>query len=55
MGEHIGRYSGVIEALVSAGLMVYGNDYRGRGRTAPAATGESKNAAREGGSSYRRR
>ena len=34
MGEHIGRYSELIEALVSAGLIVYGNDHRGHGRTA---------------------
>jgi len=38
MGEHIGRYVGTIEALVSAGLTVYGNDHRGHGRTAPSAT-----------------
>ena len=37
MGEHIGRYAGVIEALVSAGFRVYGNDHRGHGRTAPSA------------------
>lgn len=34
MGEHIGRYVGTIEALVSAGLTVYGSDHRGHGRTA---------------------
>lgn len=34
MGEHIGRYSGLIQALVHAGLVVYGNDHRGHGRTA---------------------
>jgi alpha-beta hydrolase superfamily lysophospholipase len=33
MGEHIGRYIGLIEVLVSAGLTVYGNDHRGHGRT----------------------
>jgi len=38
MGEHIGRYRGLIEALVSAGLTVYGNDHRGHGRTAPSST-----------------
>ena len=38
MGEHIGRYVGTIEVLVSAGLTVYGNDHRGHGRTAPSAT-----------------
>src|SRR5262249_5829900 len=37
MGEHIGRYRGLIEVLVSAGLTVYGNDHRGHGRTAPSA------------------
>jgi len=29
MGEHIGRYVGLIEVLVGAGLTVYGNDHRG--------------------------
>jgi alpha-beta hydrolase superfamily lysophospholipase len=38
MGEHIGRYVGTIDVLVSAGLTVYGNDHRGHGRTAPSAT-----------------
>jgi alpha-beta hydrolase superfamily lysophospholipase len=38
MGEHIGRYLGVIELLVSAGMTIYGNDHRGHGRTAPSAT-----------------
>lgn len=37
MGEHIGRYVGLIEALVGAGLTVYGNDHRGHGRTARSA------------------
>lgn len=37
MGEHIGRYIGVIEALTSAGFTVYGNDHRGHGRTATSA------------------
>jgi alpha-beta hydrolase superfamily lysophospholipase len=36
MGEHIGRYARTIEALVSAGLTVYGSDHRGHGRTAPS-------------------
>jgi alpha-beta hydrolase superfamily lysophospholipase len=42
MGEHIGRYTDVIEVLVSAGLTVYGNDHRGHGRTAlsPALFGD---------------
>jgi alpha-beta hydrolase superfamily lysophospholipase len=34
MGEHLGRYGGTINALVSAGFTVYGNDHRGHGRTA---------------------
>ena len=34
MGEHIGRYQTFIEELVHAGLVVYGNDHRGHGRTA---------------------
>jgi len=38
MGEHIGRYADLIEALVSAGVTVYGNDHRGHGRTAPFPT-----------------
>ncbi|HXZ79194.1 MAG TPA: alpha/beta hydrolase [Terriglobales bacterium] len=37
MGEHIGRYAGTIEVLISAGFIVYGNDHRGHGRTAPSA------------------
>jgi alpha-beta hydrolase superfamily lysophospholipase len=37
MGEHIGRYAGTIEVLVSAGLTVYGNDHRGHGRTATSS------------------
>ena len=42
MGEHIRRYTGLIEVLVSAGLTVYGNDHRGHGRTAlsPARFGD---------------
>ena len=34
MGEHRGRYQGLIEAMVGAGLIVYANDHRGHGRTA---------------------
>lgn len=34
MGEHIGRYLGLIDALTFSGLTVYGNDHRGHGRTA---------------------
>src|SRR5262249_15467138 len=37
MGEHIGRYGETIEALNAAGLIVYGNDHRGHGRTASLA------------------
>ena len=37
MGEHIGRYLETIEALVSDGVTVYGNDHRGHGRTATGA------------------
>ena len=37
MGEHMGRYSETIEALVADSLTVYGNDHRGHGRTAPDA------------------
>jgi alpha-beta hydrolase superfamily lysophospholipase len=36
MGEHIGRYADLIDALVSTGVTVYGNDHRGHGRTAPS-------------------
>jgi len=39
MGEHIGRYSGVIDSLVNCGLRVYGNDHRGHGRTATSRAG----------------
>jgi alpha-beta hydrolase superfamily lysophospholipase len=37
MGEHIGRYLSLIEALVSSGFTVYGSDHRGHGRTARSA------------------
>lgn len=37
MGEHIGRYAGLIEVLVTAGFTVYGNDHRGHGGTASSA------------------
>ena len=37
MGEHVGRYNDTIEALISAGVTVYGNDHRGHGHTAPDA------------------
>jgi len=39
MGEHHGRYIGLIEALASSGVTVYVNDHRGHGRTAPSAAG----------------
>ena len=31
-----GRYVGLIEVLLGAGLVVYGNDHRGHGRSAPS-------------------
>jgi alpha-beta hydrolase superfamily lysophospholipase len=34
MGEHIGRYQKFIEESAHAGLVIYGNDHRGHGRTA---------------------
>ena len=34
LGEHIGRYQNLVEELAHAGLVVYGNDHRGHGRTA---------------------
>jgi alpha-beta hydrolase superfamily lysophospholipase len=37
MGEHIQRYGEFIDALVSAGVTVYGNDHRGHGLTALSA------------------
>jgi alpha-beta hydrolase superfamily lysophospholipase len=37
LGEHIGRYVGLIEVLIKNGFSVYGNDHRGHGRTALAA------------------
>jgi alpha-beta hydrolase superfamily lysophospholipase len=37
MGEHIGRYNNLIETLLNAGLVIYGNDHRGHGRTASSA------------------
>ena len=42
MGEHFGRYVGLIEVLVSEGVTVYANDHRGHGRTAlsPANFGD---------------
>jgi alpha-beta hydrolase superfamily lysophospholipase len=40
LGEHMGRYGETIDALTSAGLMVYANDHRGHGRTAFPVFGE---------------
>lgn len=37
MGEHIGRYIGLVEVLVQSGFVVYANDHRGHGRTAPSS------------------
>jgi alpha-beta hydrolase superfamily lysophospholipase len=39
MGEHIGRYQTLIGEAAHAGLVVYGNDHRGHGRTARARSG----------------
>src|SRR5258705_1359073 len=33
LGEHIGRYDELITVLQEAGLVVYGHDHRGHGRT----------------------
>jgi alpha-beta hydrolase superfamily lysophospholipase len=40
MGEHMGRYADTVDALVAAGLTVYGNDHRGHGLSAHAQWGE---------------
>jgi alpha-beta hydrolase superfamily lysophospholipase len=40
MGEHMGRYADTVDALVAAGLIVYGNDHRGHGLSAHAQLGE---------------
>jgi alpha-beta hydrolase superfamily lysophospholipase len=37
LGEHVGRYVDLIEALVETGIVVYGNDHRGHGTTATSA------------------
>ncbi len=37
MVEHAARYEHVAESLVRAGYVVYANDHRGHGRTAPSA------------------
>jgi len=34
LGEHIGRYAELIAVLQEAGVVVYGHDHRGHGRTA---------------------
>jgi alpha-beta hydrolase superfamily lysophospholipase len=39
MGEHIGRYVGIVDALVAAGLTVYANDHRGHGLSAHSQFG----------------
>ena len=36
MGEHIGRYTSLIEVLVESGFVVYGNDHRGHGHSVPS-------------------
>jgi alpha-beta hydrolase superfamily lysophospholipase len=42
LGEHIGRYAVLAEALLQAGFAVYGNDHRGHGHTAtpPGSLGD---------------
>jgi alpha-beta hydrolase superfamily lysophospholipase len=40
MGEHMGRYTDAVDALVAAGLTVYANDHRGHGLSAHAQFGE---------------
>src|SRR3954466_489971 len=40
MGEHMGRYADTVDALVAAGLTVYGNDHRGHGLSAHSQLGE---------------
>ena len=37
LGEHVGRYAELADFLTNAGLVVYGNDHRGHGRTAPSS------------------
>ena len=39
LGEHIGRYLGLIDCLVRSGLVVYGNDHRGHGQHCTIAEG----------------
>lgn len=36
MGEHALRYRDVLEPLMDAGIVIYANDHRGHGRTAPS-------------------
>ena len=40
MGEHMGRYTNTIDALVAAGLTVYANDHRGHGLSVHSQLGE---------------
>jgi alpha-beta hydrolase superfamily lysophospholipase len=37
LGEHIGRYAELADLLTRAGLVVFGNDHRGHGRTAQSS------------------
>jgi alpha-beta hydrolase superfamily lysophospholipase len=37
LGEHIGRYAELADWLTRAGLVVFGNDHRGHGRTAQSS------------------
>jgi alpha-beta hydrolase superfamily lysophospholipase len=40
MGEHMGRYTDTVDALIAAGLTVYANDHRGHGLSAYSQLGE---------------
>jgi alpha-beta hydrolase superfamily lysophospholipase len=47
MGEHMGRYTNTIDAMVGAGLTVYANDHRGHGLSAHAQLGAFGNGGFE--------
>lgn len=48
VGEHAGRYAHVIEALTSAGFIVYADDHRGHGRTGMRQHGDARRLGRLG-------